>query len=157
MSYFVVSVPLYFVYLLFIFLCFNSKSGNLCKYLFYNLLLAIFFLKSFSIFFTGWFGMRKDFCEIFLSIFPCMKIYGNIKIVLCKNSSTNDTTNNNDSPTMIRVPLTSTNVVSQTQQRDNRFYFSKEVNKKFLESLNESKNQQNNKNISSFALLEMPD
>jgi hypothetical protein len=104
--------------------------------------------------------MRRDFCEIFLSIFPCIKLYGNIQIKLCKNSNINDT--DNGSPTSIRVSLTpnsiSSNINSNSSTRDNRFYYSKEVNKKFLlENSNDAKNQQNQKNYRNMVLLDMPD
>ena len=105
--------------------------------------------------YLGWFGIRRDFCEIFLQVFPCIKIYGNIKISFKSNNDTFGDTTNNESPSSIRIPLTSTNNTVQ-QSRDNRFYFSKEVNKKF-ENLNDSKNQQLNKNVKNFIVLDVPD
>ena len=30
------------------------------------------------IFFTGWFGIRKDFCEYLLDLCPCLREYGNV-------------------------------------------------------------------------------
>ena len=102
--------------------------------------------------------MRRDFCEIFLSIFPCIKLYGNIQIKLCMNSNLNESST--ESPGSIRESLTSSNVTGNTlsQQRDNRFYYSKEVNKKFLlENLNDAKNQQHNRNTANLVVLDMPD
>jgi hypothetical protein len=104
--------------------------------------------------------MKQDFCLIFLEIFPCIKIYGNIKISLTNNNDTraDGETTNNETLSSIRVPLTSSNNVVQTQ-RDNRFYFSKEVNKKFLlENSNDAaKHQQLNKNLNNFVILDVPD
>lgn len=36
------------------------------------------FCHKFFIFFLGWFGIRKDFCQFLLEIFPFLREYGNI-------------------------------------------------------------------------------
>jgi hypothetical protein len=56
-SYFIVSLPLYAAYLSLMCLSFNSHSGNM-----------------------WWFGMRRDFCELFLVVCPIFELYGNIQI-----------------------------------------------------------------------------
>jgi hypothetical protein len=58
-SFFLVTLPLYVAYFSLILLSFNSHSGNL-----------------------WWFGMRRDFCELFLIFCPMFKIYGNIQLKL---------------------------------------------------------------------------
>ncbi len=63
LSYFLVSVPLYFVYFSLLCLSFNNHSGN-----------------------TFWFGMKMDFCEIFLAkLCPSCQTYGNVQLKLTKS------------------------------------------------------------------------
>ncbi len=71
-SFTLVSIPLYMAYLSLICLSFNSRSGN-----------------------TWWFGMRRDFCDIFLTLCPVFQTYGNIQIKFAPKSPTanpNETT-----------------------------------------------------------------
>jgi hypothetical protein len=39
-------------------------------------------LVSCLVFFTGWFGIRKDFCQFLLGVCPCLQEYGNISYSL---------------------------------------------------------------------------
>ena len=61
LSFFAVSLPLYFVYLALLCLSFNNHSGN-----------------------TLWFGMKMDFCEVFLTFCPVCQTYGNVQFNLSK-------------------------------------------------------------------------
>lgn len=64
-SYFVTNLPLQLAILALMLLSFNSHSGNL-----------------------WWFGLRRDFCEIFLMICPLLKTYGNVQLKLsCRRDS----------------------------------------------------------------------
>lgn len=92
-----VSIPLYVSYISLIFLSFNYRSGN-----------------------TWWFGMRRDFCEVFLNMCPIFQTYGNIQIKFqqTNNSETNDDTNqlqlnnsiNNQQPRRHSIYLNATNL-----------------------------------------------
>lgn len=81
-SYFTVSIPLHFVFLILICFSFNSKGNN-----------------------QWWFGMRKDFCSFLLSICPCLREYGNISYtkqssaLSSRNASQNIAENGNPSST----------------------------------------------------------
>jgi hypothetical protein len=66
LSYFLVTLPLYFVYFSLICLSFNNHSGN-----------------------TLWFGLKIDFCELFLNICSFCQIYGNVQIKLSKKDVLN--------------------------------------------------------------------
>lgn len=57
LSFFYVSIPLYLSYFSLMCLSFNNHTGN-----------------------VWWFGLRRDFCDIFLLICPIFKMYGNIQI-----------------------------------------------------------------------------
>jgi hypothetical protein len=61
-----ISIPLYIAYMSLICLSFNNRSGN-----------------------TWWFGMRRDFCDIFLNVCPIFQTYGNIQIKF-QNQTSND-------------------------------------------------------------------
>ena len=74
LSYFLVTIPLYVSYLSLIFLSFGNHSGNI-----------------------WWFGMRRDFCELFLLFCPMFQIYGNIQVKLSsafKAASSHDSAEN---------------------------------------------------------------
>ena len=62
LSYFSVTLPLYVAYVSLMCLSFNSHSGNM-----------------------WWFGMRRDFCDLFLVICPLFKIYGNVQLKFSSN------------------------------------------------------------------------
>lgn len=40
------------------------------------------------IFFSGWFGIRKDFCQFLLGVCPCLQEYGNISYSAQSSSDT---------------------------------------------------------------------
>jgi hypothetical protein len=61
-----ISIPLYIAYLSLICLSFNNRSGN-----------------------TWWFGIRRDFCDIFLNVCPIFQTCGNIQIKF-QNQTSND-------------------------------------------------------------------
>lgn len=77
LSYFMVTIPLYLAYLSLMCLSFNNHSGNL-----------------------WWFGIRRDFCELFLLLCPPFQIYGNIQIKLSSKSDM-DGLNDNQNLTVI--------------------------------------------------------
>lgn len=66
LSYFLVSIPLYVSYLSLILLSFNSHTGN-----------------------VWWFGLRRDFCGLFLHACPFLKTYGNIEFKSSNSSKHN--------------------------------------------------------------------
>ncbi|CAL1281143.1 unnamed protein product [Larinioides sclopetarius] len=62
LTYAATCIPLYFTFIVLIFLSFGSKGGN-----------------------HWWFGIRKDFCQFLLSICPLLQEYGNISYSLHSN------------------------------------------------------------------------
>ncbi|GIY84482.1 transmembrane protein 185A [Caerostris extrusa] len=62
LTYAATCIPLYFTFIVLIFLAFGSKGGN-----------------------HWWFGIRKDFCQFLLSICPILQEYGNISYSLHSN------------------------------------------------------------------------
>ncbi|GFY75669.1 transmembrane protein 185A [Trichonephila inaurata madagascariensis] len=62
LTYAATCIPLYFTFIVLIFLAFGSKGGN-----------------------HWWFGIRKDFCQFLLSICPLLQEYGNISYSLHSN------------------------------------------------------------------------
>lgn len=76
-SYFLTCAPLFLTLLILLRQSFGSKTGSL-----------------------WWFGMRTDFCTFLLTIFPCLKEYGNTSFVmnpkLGDNSVSNATANSGD-------------------------------------------------------------
>ena len=95
LTFFLVSVPLQIAYFALILLSFSNHSGNL-----------------------WWFGMRRDFCELFLIICPVFKIYGNIQLKLTSKfkaeNSVEDLSNqfNNETNVDIFRPINLGNTVN---------------------------------------------
>lgn len=63
-GYFVTCLPLFLTLMILIRMSFGTKSGSL-----------------------WWFGMRSDFCTYLLTIFPCLKEYGNTSYTINSSSS----------------------------------------------------------------------
>ena len=86
LHYTTVAAPLIFSHMTLIFMSFGAKGGNKCKeshLISFTLGTCLsFFLElitnSKNGFFTGWFGIRKDFCHFLLSLCPLLQEYGNI-------------------------------------------------------------------------------
>lgn len=94
LSFFAVTIPLYFTYFSLICLSFNSHSGN-----------------------GWWFGMRRDFCEYFLFLCPIFQIYGNIQIKL--NSSSGRFNDNQQQDLLNDVVVVNNNNNSNTRSNVN--------------------------------------
>lgn len=62
----------------------NSISPSWTVNLKLLLLLLVFF------FFSGWFGIRKDFCQFLLGVFPLLQEYGNISYSLQSDEADSD-------------------------------------------------------------------
>ena len=50
--------------------------------------ISFMYTKIDSIFFVGWFGMRKDFCSFILFLCPCLREYANISYNFTLNNFT---------------------------------------------------------------------
>lgn len=72
-SYTAVVTPLFISFITLIIMSFSAKGGNKCVYI------KFFILTMYWLFpFTGWFGMRKDFCSFLLGACPLLQEYANI-------------------------------------------------------------------------------
>lgn len=64
-----------------------SLIFNIFTYLIYNM-----YKKNITHLFPGWFGIRKDFCQFLLSVFPLLQEYANIAYNNNVNRQTNEQT-----------------------------------------------------------------
>jgi len=122
LSFVQISSPLFVAFLLFIFLTFNSRSGNF-----------------------WWFGIQRDFCQVILTVCPCLKIYGNIEFSLNKealNGASESLLNSND-------VIINQSQLNQIKKKKN--FFSKLMHQK------EEKPQQQQKQTDNVFSVEMPD
>ena len=134
-----ISIPLYIAYMSLICLSFNNRSGN-----------------------TWWFGMRRDFCDIFLNVCPIFQTYGNIQIKFQNHTSNDDnetgSSNNrrqprntrNQQPQRSSIYLANHNNINQEQTMnliDNR------SNQTSILTINNRSNNANNSNNSTNNVL----
>lgn len=74
--------------LLFAFLCLSLLTIDLINPRFHVVVWDLpFFLEFLSNYLSGWFGIRKDFCQFLLELFPFLREYGNISYDLHNEDS----------------------------------------------------------------------
>lgn len=84
---------------------------NLFKMVYRVQVMKIYFIKCSPSFALGWFGLRKEFCEFLLDLFPLLREYGNVSY---KFSDAILTEANSDSS------INSTSSAHHKRHRDNK-------------------------------------
>lgn len=74
MAFIVVVSPLFVSFVTLILMSFSAKGGNKCK----SITSFAHFMGILMLIYSGWFGMRKDFCSFVLGACPLLQEYANI-------------------------------------------------------------------------------
>lgn len=75
-SYVTIASPLFVSFSTLMLMSFGAKGANKCEINFESD--CLYHIDCFLQLLTGWFGIRKDFCQFLLGVCPVLQEYGNI-------------------------------------------------------------------------------